>query len=511
MIDERKAAVDAFVEEARLVTVSEAADRLGVAGLKGISKSEEAGPCPVCGGTDRFAINRGRGAWNCRGADGGRDGISLAAHLLALDVSRREDFLQACAEVLGRAVPGDAPETEEEREAREGRLAERRAAAEAARVQDEAKQNAYRKREIAKARGKWEKAVAIAPHPELLSLSKGEGRGAIAGGQSSAGGFSPALRQAQDEGKPSSSAAAAVLAYLTRRLGGFAPPVLPFARAIAFEPYWLQPQAGKRLFVHFGAARPGPEAAWREVCADGRMEAIFEAPAMVLPFVDPSGAVVGCHLTFLDPHGPKGRPSVWLRAVTVSGKSAGEESVEKLPTKKMRGTKKGGLIPLTGFVARDGLILPDPARPRLVIGEGIENVLAVAVSEDCPADTIYAAAGDLGNLAGRAAGTFPHPTLKNKGGKAPLRVAGPEPKPDEPPDAACQAPASVTEILLVADGDSEIVATAAAMMRAESRLSVCPHPEPVEGRGQAGRTVATAWPPQGADFCDVLLQASKAA
>lgn len=274
-----------------------------------------------------------------------------------------------------------------------------------------------------------------------------------------------------------------VRAYLTRRLGGFALPALPFVRAIADEAYW-----------HGNDER-------------GRPVAIHSGPAMVLPFVDAEGAVVGCHLTWLDARGPKGRPAL-VDPVTH----------ERLATKKMRGRKKGGLIPLVGFVEIDGKILPDPARPRFVCGEGIENVLAVAVAEagsppatsgaselqggadiTARADTIYAAAGDLGNLAGRAEGTFPHPTLKNRGGKAPLRVAGPEPKAGEPADAAAQVPGHVTEVLLVADGDSEIVATGAAMMRAESRF------------GAEGRTVATAWPPRGRDFADLLAATEVAA
>ncbi|ORE90980.1 primase-helicase zinc-binding domain-containing protein [Aurantimonas sp. 22II-16-19i] len=448
-----RAMTDAFIEEARTVTVGEAADRLGVTGLKRIATGEEAGPCPVCGGTDRFAVNRLKNAWICRGAGEGRDGISLAAHLLGLDVKRREDFLAACAAALGRDVPGEAPESAEDRAARDARLAARKAEAAAASEASEREANAFREREIGKARGKWEHAVPIDPHPEPV-----EGRGSMA--RASAGGVSPVLRQAQDEGNPRS----AVRAYLTGRLGGFALPVLPFARAIVDEAYWHGTDEG------------------------GRPVAIHSGQAMVLPFVDAGGAVVGCHLTWLDARGRKGRPDLVDPATG-----------ERLATKKMRGRKKGGLIPLIGFLEIEGKILPDPARTRFVCGEGIENVLAVAVAEGARGDTIYAAAGDLGNLAGRAEGRFPHPTLKNRGGKAPLRVAGPEPKAGEPADAAAQVPKHVSEVLLVADADSEIVATGAAMMRAEIRF------------GAEGRTVATAWPPRGRDFADLLAAREVAA
>ncbi|TFF20874.1 hypothetical protein E3C22_18100 [Jiella endophytica] len=449
------------MEEARQVSVGEAADRLGVAGLKRVSTGEEAGPCSVCGGTDRFSINRGRNAWNCRGADGGHDGISLAAHLSGLDVSQREGFLAACAAALGRDAPGDEAESAEERAQREARLAKRRREAEAKRAEAERMQNVYREKEIAKARGKWAHAAPIA------------GR-----------------------------AGAPVIAYLTARLGGFAPPALPFARVIADENYWLQPQKGKAMAVCVSADRPGPDAVWRPVCGRGEVEAIFSSPAMVLPFVMPDGAIVGCHLTWIARAGMashKGRPSVWLREEALDGPDAGSVTIARLPMKKMRGVKKGGLLPLVGSVAIDGRILPDPARTRFVCGEGSENVLAVAIAEGGATDTIYVAAGDLGNLAGRAAARFPHPTLKNKGGKAPLQVAGPIPKPDEPADASAQVPDHVTEVLLVADGDSELIATGAAMMRAEARLS------------RPDRSMVTAWPPAGMDFCDLLSAREEAA
>ena len=39
------------------------------------------GPCPKCGGTDRFAINTSKQIWNCRGCQRGGDVISLVQHL----------------------------------------------------------------------------------------------------------------------------------------------------------------------------------------------------------------------------------------------------------------------------------------------------------------------------------------------------------------------------------------------------------------------------------------------
>ena len=43
--------------------------------------AELIGPCPRHGGDDRFAINTKRRLWNCRGAEGGNDAISMVMHV----------------------------------------------------------------------------------------------------------------------------------------------------------------------------------------------------------------------------------------------------------------------------------------------------------------------------------------------------------------------------------------------------------------------------------------------
>ena len=57
------------------------AERLG-ATLKRATATERVGPCPKCGGRDRFSVNIKRQVWNCRGcATGGADAISLVMHV----------------------------------------------------------------------------------------------------------------------------------------------------------------------------------------------------------------------------------------------------------------------------------------------------------------------------------------------------------------------------------------------------------------------------------------------
>src|SRR5262249_59749269 len=42
---------------------------------------ELVGPCPVCGGRDRFAVHTGKRIWNCRVCAKGGDVIDLVKHI----------------------------------------------------------------------------------------------------------------------------------------------------------------------------------------------------------------------------------------------------------------------------------------------------------------------------------------------------------------------------------------------------------------------------------------------
>lgn len=103
--------------------ILEVADRLGIAGLKPAG-AERVGPCPVCGGRDRFGINRARNLFNCRHCGGG-DTIALVRLVLGID------FKAALAWLAGEA---EAEVDPAERAARERRL---RAAAERRRAEEE--------------------------------------------------------------------------------------------------------------------------------------------------------------------------------------------------------------------------------------------------------------------------------------------------------------------------------------------------------------------------------------
>jgi phage/plasmid primase-like uncharacterized protein len=68
----------ATIEHARGVSIESELVRRG---HKLAGRNERFGPCPVCGGTDRFSINLKKQLWNCRGCDRGGDVIDLVRHI----------------------------------------------------------------------------------------------------------------------------------------------------------------------------------------------------------------------------------------------------------------------------------------------------------------------------------------------------------------------------------------------------------------------------------------------
>jgi hypothetical protein len=53
--------------------------------IKLVGRGERVGPCPVCGGRDRFSINIKKQIWNCRGCARGGDIVDLVQHLDGVD------------------------------------------------------------------------------------------------------------------------------------------------------------------------------------------------------------------------------------------------------------------------------------------------------------------------------------------------------------------------------------------------------------------------------------------
>jgi Protein of unknown function (DUF3631)/CHC2 zinc finger len=88
---------DDWVARARAVPIGDEVRRRGI-NLKRVG-AEYIGPCPKCGGVDRFAINIQKQVFNCRGCDVGGDVIQLVEHLDGVD------FNTACTTLAGTPPP----------------------------------------------------------------------------------------------------------------------------------------------------------------------------------------------------------------------------------------------------------------------------------------------------------------------------------------------------------------------------------------------------------------------
>jgi hypothetical protein len=96
------AAFEAWVDRARLLPIEAGLLDRPLA-LKRIGR-ELVGPCPACGGRDRFAINPSKGLWCCRHCNrGGNDAISLAMHVAGVS------FVEAIELLVGERKPTASP------------------------------------------------------------------------------------------------------------------------------------------------------------------------------------------------------------------------------------------------------------------------------------------------------------------------------------------------------------------------------------------------------------------
>jgi CHC2 zinc finger len=83
---------DEWIERARAVKVDTVIGRHAIT-LKR-EGAEHVGPCPHCGGKDRFSINPAKNVWNCRGCNkGGGDGISLEQFISGTDFLGAVEYL----------------------------------------------------------------------------------------------------------------------------------------------------------------------------------------------------------------------------------------------------------------------------------------------------------------------------------------------------------------------------------------------------------------------------------
>lgn len=278
---------------------------------------DRAGPCPVCGGTDRFSIHTKKNTFNCR-----KCGISGEGVISLVMKTESVEFVRACEIITGRRASDPVDAERAARNARKNAEDEARRQADIARYREKARQDGY---DI------WQSGWV--PNPD------GE-----------------------------------VLAYLSRRTLSFdSHPAIGSIADLKIREYdrlpWVEQfddESGRTAYrtLHTGAAMLLP---------------IIMPARLVVPG-HPLGQFGGVHQTWIDLSQPKGR-----LVLPPDGKKS-------RPTKKMRGIKQGGAIPL---------FTPKKGARRIVMGEGSESTLTPFCHAFEP-ETAYWAGGDLGNMAGKA-------------------------------------------------------------------------------------------------------------
>lgn len=100
---------------------------------------DRAGPCPVCGGTDRFAIHTKKNTFNCRGC-----GISGGGVIDLVKATENVEFVQACEIVAGRKASEPVDPERARLVAEQNAADEQRRAQEAARYREQARRDGWR-------------------------------------------------------------------------------------------------------------------------------------------------------------------------------------------------------------------------------------------------------------------------------------------------------------------------------------------------------------------------------
>lgn len=145
------------------------ADAMAILRLGHLKKSGQsfAGPCPICGGRDRFWLNTMRNRWGCRGCrPKSIDAIDLVRHV------EQCGFLEAC-ERLNGCPPPDGRRTKEDDERRAWRMKELEDGRKARLAHLEHERAADMARRLGSARGIWNETVPLDGPPKQYLKSRG--------------------------------------------------------------------------------------------------------------------------------------------------------------------------------------------------------------------------------------------------------------------------------------------------------------------------------------------------
>ncbi len=155
----------------------------------------------------------------------------------------------------------------------------------------------------------------------------------------------------------------------------------------------------------------------------GNWHELHRGPCMIAAVQDAQGRVRAVHQTWIDPSKPGHKAAI------------ADPKGEPMPSKLVRGSKKGGAIRLTSAPGPGGV---------LVMGEGIETTASLLMVDAYPGASFWAGV-DLGNLAGLQ--------VKEDGKRGHSGI----PKMDDPD--AFVPPAHIGRLVFLEDGDSAQPAT----------------------------------------------------
>lgn len=352
--------------------------------------SEWVGPCPRCGGTDRFSINPRERLFNCRSYGGG----SYIDAIMHIDDC---SFLVACETLTGRPAPARPRRTKKA----VAKPIERR-----------------REEPLLKHDGQDDGPPPAPPSDAGESRRSQRIRGRAA--------------DLFDDGRPIVGTHAA--AYLE-------------ARALTVTPDWTADLRFVDRLPYYGYERED----------DDDQRELGEFPALLAAIRNIDGEIIGVHRTYLDRDEP--------RKLTPPGDRS------RNAVKKVLGKSKCGMI----WLSKPG--------PVLLLGEGIETARSAYQLGYGGDDPAVASAVSLGNLAGGATGTLPHPKIARR------TIPNCDPDPEKP---GAIIPPEVEEVIILGDGDSDRPTTLAFLLTAGRRWQA------------EGRRVFYAMAPDGMDFNDAL-------
>lgn len=151
-------ATEEWVERARRADVWDVLNLVAPHHALKLRGKTAVGPCPACGGTDRFSIDRRKNSFYCRAAAKGGDAIRMVEYLTGAN------FLGAVESITGEAPPR-REQREESRKADPRLIEQRRLDAEAEADRRVREGLAYRDREIARAAAIWREGRPLSGSP----------------------------------------------------------------------------------------------------------------------------------------------------------------------------------------------------------------------------------------------------------------------------------------------------------------------------------------------------------